>query len=197
LTADGIPTGVQYPRRLVLQGENVAQYLFERRDVRYGEALLHTSTLICDRQVLDTTPWRPGLVRHQDWDWILSVAQIPGTQIAMSGDVLTGVRASSRSLSAAGSWRSSAAWVASRRDCLTRRQRTDFLWAHTVPLAVRTEGRLEAMKVITVALQTGRPGRAALMQGLGSLAAPARFRAGQTSRITPSGNAGPAGWGPK
>jgi hypothetical protein len=71
------------------------------------------------------------------------------------------------------------------------------MWAHTVPLAVRTEGRLEAMKVITVAFQTGRPGRAALMQGLGSLVAPARFRAGQTSRITPSGNAGPAGWGPK
>ncbi len=191
LTPDGLATGVQYPRRLLRPEENVAEYLFRRREVRYGEALLHTSTLLCDRQVVDTTPWKEGLVRHQDWDWVLSAAQVPGTRFAMTGDILTGVRASQRSLSAAGSWFASAAWVESRYDCLDARQRSDFLLAHTVPLALRTEGHLAALHVVMKALRAGRPGRAALLACLGSLIAPARLREPSVRSPSPGGSFGP------
>lgn len=176
LAAQGARTGAELPRRLPAPSEGIAAYLFRRRQVRYGETLLHTSTLLCDRAVLDRVPWAAGLVRHQDWDWLLSVSQLPDVRLAVSERVLVDVRLSAVALSRTGSWRSSADWVASRSDVLDTRTRADFLLAHTLPLARREPGLRALSDVLVLVARTGRPGLPALGAALLVLLTPRRLR---------------------
>jgi len=54
----------------------VADYSFVRRRVRWDEAVIHPSTLICETRLAAETPW-PGISIHEDWDWLLRlVAEI-------------------------------------------------------------------------------------------------------------------------
>jgi glycosyltransferase involved in cell wall biosynthesis len=62
---------VTWPERFPGAGESLSDYLFCRRKFRQGEGFLQTSTYFVSRSLALRIPFRTGLSRHQDWDWIL------------------------------------------------------------------------------------------------------------------------------
>lgn len=147
------------PTRVIGAQERVAGYLFRRTFIGYGEGLLHTSTLVCDRALIELEPWDPGLSRHQDWDWVLRVGERSDVAIHMCPDVLVGVaEADARSISMSGDWRASLTWLEKRASHLTPRERGDFLLCHTAPIAFRSGDRRGGFIAAGRALRWGRPG---------------------------------------
>jgi len=147
------------PSRLLGAQQTVADYLFRRTSVAYGDGLLHTSTLMCDRALMESEPLDLALPRHQDWDWVLRVGQRPDVLIRMCPDVLVRVAvADGKSISMSSDWRASLAWLEERADQLTARERGDFLLCHTTPIAVRSGSRREGLIVAGRALRSSRPG---------------------------------------
>ena len=147
------------PSRLLGAQERIAQYLFRRTSVAYGEGLLHTSTLMCDRALIEKEPWDLSLSRHQDWDWVLRVGGRSDVIFYMCPDVLVGVAtADARSISVSSDWRASLKWVEQRADQLTARERGDFVLCYTAPIAVRSGSRHGGFIAAGWALRSGRPG---------------------------------------
>ena len=150
------------PSRLLTQQESIASYLFRRTSIAYGEGLLHTSTLMCDRESLDLEPWDLHLSRHQDWDWVLRVGERRDVAIRMSPDVLVNVAAAdARSISMSSDWSASLSWLERRSAQLTARERGDFLLCHTATIALRSGSRRVGLTVAGRAIRSGRPGLAA------------------------------------
>ena len=120
---------------------------------------MHTSTLMCDRDLLAAEPWDYSLSLHEDWDWLLRVAARPDVEILMAPDVLVGISQVDRqSLSRTSDWKLSLAWVKEREGLLTSRELGDFLLVHTATLALRSGDRRAALTIARYALAKGRPG---------------------------------------
>lgn len=159
IVSDNGETQQTLPFRLLGPRERVATYLFRRTSIMYGEGLLHTSTLICDRALLEAEPLDIRLTRHQDWDWVLRVGDRGDVVLDMCPDVLVGVATPDRrSVSRSPDWRTSIKWVEDRRDRLTAREVGDFLLCHTTPIAVRAGHRRGALVAAARAVRSGRPG---------------------------------------
>jgi hypothetical protein len=177
------------PSRLIGIRENVADYLFRRTSISYGEGLLHTSTLMCDRALLDLEPWDVNLSRHQDWDWVLRVGSRSDVSLRMCPDVLVGVTvADRRSISMSNDWQASLDWVEQRSDRLTARERGDFLLCHSATIAVRSGSRRGGLVAAGRALRSGRPGLTAwLVWGLHMISPMAVDRISALRRWRPAG----------
>ncbi|MGO8791723.1 MAG: glycosyltransferase family 2 protein [Terriglobia bacterium] len=67
-----------WPRRLPSAREPICDYLFSRTSLFQGEGLLATPTLFTKRDFLLELPFRCGLKKHQDWDWIIRAASQDG-----------------------------------------------------------------------------------------------------------------------
>lgn len=150
------------PSRLLTPQERVPSYLFRRTSISYGEGLLHTSTLMCDRELLDLEAWDVHLSRHQDWDWVLRVGERRDVAIRMCPDVLVDVAvADARSISMSSDWPASLNWLERRSAQLTARERGDFLLCHTATIALRSGSRRGGLTAAGRAIRSGRPGLAA------------------------------------
>jgi glycosyltransferase involved in cell wall biosynthesis len=147
------------PLRPLAAHERIAAYLFRRSCISYGEGLLHPSTLMCDRALIDVVPWEFIFMPHEDWDWVLRVDGRSDVAIRMCPDVLVRVAgADGASLSKSADWRLSLRWLEQRADQLTPRERGDFLLCHTAPIAFRTGSRRGGFFVARRALTSARPG---------------------------------------
>ena len=150
------------PARIFSPQERIASYLFRRTSISFGEGGLHTSTLMCDRELLELEPWDLHLSRHQDWDWVLRVDERHDVAIRMCPDVLVDVAVGdARSISRSGDWSASLSWLEKRSDQLTARERGDFLLCHTATIAFRSGSRRGGLIAAAQALRSGRPGLAA------------------------------------
>ena len=162
MNGDGKRSLTALPSRLLSPQERIASYLFRRTSVAFGEGGLHTSTLMCDRELLDLEPWDLHLSRHQDWDWILRVGERHDVAIRMCPDALVNVAvADAVSISRSGDWSASLRWLETRSAQLTARERGDFLLCHTATIAFRSGSRRGGFIAAARALRSGRPGLAA------------------------------------
>ncbi len=161
------------PARPLRAQEPVASYLFRRTSIAYGEGLLHTSTLMCDRELIEREPWDLGLTRHQDWDWVLRVGQRSDVVLSMCPEVLVGVAvADARSISMSTDWQASLTWLECRAGQLSARERGDFLLCHTATIAFRARSRRGGFVAAGRALRSGRPGLVAWLVWLLHLVSP-------------------------
>jgi glycosyltransferase involved in cell wall biosynthesis len=161
VTADGRKLRT-LPSRVLGAQERVASYLFRRTSIAYGEGLLHTSTLVCDRELLELEPWDLCLSRHQDWDWVLRLSERSDVAIHMCPEVLVNVAtADTQSISMSSDWKASLRWVEKRAGQLTPRERGDFLLCHTATIAFRSGSRHGGFVAAGRAVRYARPGFAA------------------------------------
>jgi glycosyltransferase involved in cell wall biosynthesis len=73
---EGDETWPHRPRRV---SEPMSEYLFCRENsIRQGEGFIQTSTLFVPRVLMLDVPFKEGLPRHQDWDWLIRAAIYPG-----------------------------------------------------------------------------------------------------------------------
>lgn len=162
------------PRRPIREGQSVADYLFKRREIAWGEALMSSSMLLVDRTLLTRVPLDRSLRMHQDWDWLVRVSQEPDVYFATAPGPLLAYRDQARgqSISRGPDWRRSLAWADAHRGLLNRREYGDLLMGVTTSLAVTAGDRRGALGVAVRALRKGRPGLPAVVAGLGLLASP-------------------------
>jgi len=150
------------PSRLINAHERIPSYLFCRSSIAGGEGVLHPSTLMCDRALIDVEPWDIGSFLHEDWDWLLRVGGRSDVTIRMCPEALASITpADERSLSGSADWRQSLKWLEQRADQLTPRESGDFLMYHTAPIAFRSGSRRGGFIAARRALRYARPNRTA------------------------------------
>jgi glycosyltransferase involved in cell wall biosynthesis len=77
-----------WPTRQPSPGEPLSEYIFCRRGIGYGEALLITSMLLARRSLFIAVPFSDSARRHQDSDWALRALQAPGTALLWAWEPL-------------------------------------------------------------------------------------------------------------
>lgn len=169
----GAPLDV-VPRRFIAEHQPISDYLFKRRELRWGEATMGSSSLLFDRQLLRAVPFDGDLHLHQDWDWLLRAARDGGAHFLMEPRPLVAYRhpAPGARMSRSSIWRQSVAWADGYRDVLTARQYGDFLLGVSVSLAVDSGARPQAAMIALKAVRQGRPGPAALLAAAALLLLP-------------------------
>jgi len=106
-----------------------SEYLLVRNRLSYGEGLMQTSTLMAPKALFDLQPFTAGLVKHQDWDWILRCLVLPGAEVVYVADPLAiwYVENGSARLSRANRWRESLGWIDGMGTFVTPLARSSFI----------------------------------------------------------------------
>ncbi|MGP6176018.1 glycosyltransferase family 2 protein [Microbacterium sp. A196] len=141
------------PSRLIARGEDPARYLFVRRRPGALRASLFTSTLLVRADLAKRVLWDESLPRHQDWDWILSLAKDPDFQVFHCPEVLVSiVVGSAGSISSGSNWRASISWAEQVLEPRDGRVFVDFVAAQTLRYALQArswDGVRTCLRAIT------------------------------------------------
>jgi hypothetical protein len=91
--------------------------------------LLSTITLLFPKDLYKLVPFKSGLPRHQDLDWVLRATQQDGAGIDFAPEPLAVWHRAERrkSVSSAAGWRDSYEWIGSVRDIITPRTYGSFI----------------------------------------------------------------------
>ncbi len=156
---------VVWPRRFPAPGERLCRYLFCRRRLRQGDAFLQTSTCLLARALALRVPFREGLARHQDWDWLLRLESLPGFRIVPVEEPLTVYHAGSGpSISRGRGWRVSLAWANEAVKPRCGKTYSFFIATQCVPrLTVGECCRWPVMRTLAGEFCAGRPGAMAAL----------------------------------
>lgn len=167
-----------WPTRFPDPGEPLGDYLLARRGLRWGETLVHTSTIVAPAALLRRLPFREG-VRHEDYDWLLRAAAAGATVAFVRADAPLATwhidddrpRYSRRSDPAG-----SLAWIRSVRDLVSRRAYAAFLLTWVVPDARGLE-RLRLMpRLLWESARAGSPAPVHVAVAVGTALVPERLR---------------------
>jgi glycosyltransferase involved in cell wall biosynthesis len=175
------------PTRFPAHGQRIQEYLFVRRDFNPGSAYLSTSTLVTRRRTLQEHPLSSGLKRHQDWDWLIRVAEAHPERLAVRVHPvpLTTIRLDhAHGISASPDWVSSLNWARSIRRHLSPREYADLLMVVSASIAGRGGSFDGLLRIATEAWTHGQPSWRGLVTMCGFAAAPGPFRR-WVSTLTP------------
>lgn len=129
---------VIWPERFPAEGESLSDYLFCRSKLRQGQAFLQTSTYFVSRELAMRIPFRAGLARHQDWDWILRLESEGVRVLAMAKPLTVYYQGGAGpAVSRGGGWKTSLDW--GREMVLPRSRR-----AYSFFIATQCVSRLDA-----------------------------------------------------
>lgn len=76
------------PLRTYSPEKSLSEFLFCRRSLGDRPIAMQTSTLMVPRELMLAVPFRRGLKRHQDWDWLLRVERVPGVEFEVISEPL-------------------------------------------------------------------------------------------------------------
>jgi glycosyltransferase involved in cell wall biosynthesis len=113
-----------WPAHLPAPREPLSEFLFSSRGG------FQTSTYLCPRELLLRVPFTIDLKKHQDWDWFLQLAALPGFQLLVIPEPLSIYWVPQRSqVSVSGhlDWSFSHGWATSRRSLMTRKAYARFV----------------------------------------------------------------------
>jgi glycosyltransferase involved in cell wall biosynthesis len=107
----------------------VCEYLLVRNHWSYGGGLVSTITLLFPRDLYKLVPFKSGLPRHQDLDWVLRATQQEGAGIEFAPEPLAVWHKAEqrKSVSSSANWRGSYEWIGSVRDMITPRAYGSFI----------------------------------------------------------------------
>lgn len=156
----------------------LSEYLLARNSWSYGEGLLSTITLLLPKDLLAEIPFRSGLKRHQDLDWVLRAAGHNGAGIEFVAKPLAIWHQAEqrKSISTGTDWRTSLEWIDSVRPIITGRAYASFLATHIAPQAAR-EGDWSAFPMLLERMvATGNPNSRDLLLFFGMWSVPHGIR---------------------
>lgn len=150
-----------WPRRLPKVGEPISEYLFIRNSLFQGEGLMQSSTLLVPKALYGQAPLNTEHSRHDDWDWILLVADLPGVGFRFVAEPMAhwNLRTSHSHNSSPerNHWKGSRDWLRSRRDRLTPRAYASFLLAEVASRAASAGAGLAFFTLLFEACWRGQP----------------------------------------
>lgn len=126
-----------WPRRLPRRDERIDEYLFCRKGVFYGDAFLQTSTFFAARELMLAVPFKKGLKRHQDWDWLLRIGARTDVSIELIPEPLAIFYVEEPRASVAKSldWEFSLDWANANIPAISPRAFSFFIATECVPRA--------------------------------------------------------------
>lgn len=147
-----------YPARLPRRGEPVCEFLFAPgwRLTQGGGA--QTSTFLVPRALFERVRFDEALPRHQDWDWLLRAAQVPGAELVVAPQVLAewDLCSAPQRISGPYDWRYSFDWIRQRRGLVTGRAYAGFLLT-VVPVSAARGASAAAFLQLFREAWRGRP----------------------------------------
>src|SRR5262249_38865895 len=125
------------PRRLPNPKEPLSEYLLTRDSLFRGERSIQTSTFFAKKELFERCPFRTGQLKHQDTDWLLRAAQLPGFRVVFVNKVLVRLfmEENRRTVSSQSNWQYSFAWAHENRGLFTPRAYSGFLVNNVTPEA--------------------------------------------------------------
>lgn len=149
------------PPRMPDPGEPLGDYMLARRTLHERECGFMTSAIFCSRELLIAHPFRSGLPRHQDWDWVLRVNALEAVRFLFSFDVGTiwYFGENRRQISSSLRWQDSLSWILEcrRLGLVTGRAAGSFINATIADYAKRN-GQYRALLPLSRAMLSVRPG---------------------------------------
>jgi glycosyltransferase involved in cell wall biosynthesis len=148
-----------WPRTSPAETGRIADYLFSRRDIRPGTALLSASTIVCRRDDALAVPWKSDVSIHQDYTWLLDMEQTRRPLwLHVNEPLATYLVEQHGGMGSSARAESSLEWILHQKVRLRRREVGDFILCIVSGVARRTNSRLNAKHLARLALQNGLPG---------------------------------------
>ncbi|MFG2056726.1 glycosyltransferase [Micromonospora sp. NPDC048930] len=165
--ADPLPSAA--PAVLITDGTLPEDYLFRRRHLGVGRQSLPTSTLLTTHELATACRWDETLPRHQDWDWLIRAARLPGARIVQIEEATAVYTVGSPgSISAGADWRTSWEWARRWEGVWAPETFSDFIAAQTLRYALQARDR-EGVREMVRAIRRNSPpsARNAVLAALG------------------------------
>jgi hypothetical protein len=152
------------------------EYLLVRNRLGYGEGLMQTSTLLAPKALLETTPFSTGLLKHQDWDWVLrcSVRSDVSILFVEHPVAIWNLDAAPTRVSETHRWRQSVGWIRSVKSITTPRSYASFIAHYVAPSAANDRAYSSCLPLLGEMLKEGSPRVRDIMVYLGAWLAPKR-----------------------
>jgi glycosyltransferase involved in cell wall biosynthesis len=147
-----------WPRRKPARNEQIGEYLLARRSLTRGEGYIQTSTFFIRRSLMQAQPFKSGQLKHQDTEWILRLARLPGVEVVFADQVLAihNIEEDRPTVSNKSNWRYSLAWSRSDRHLFTRRALSGFI-LHQIAAEAADQGEWRALPLLLLeALRYGQ-----------------------------------------
>ena len=116
-----------WPRRDPEPQEPLSEYLFCQRGPRGGEGAVLPSGILTTRALLHLVPWRVGLPRLNDFDWLLRAVRAQGAGLEFVGVeeplVIYNRQEAGNRISTSADWRYCQSWIRENRELVTARVR--------------------------------------------------------------------------
>jgi glycosyltransferase involved in cell wall biosynthesis len=148
------------PMRSYDSAKPVSEFLFCRRSPKDGPFAMQTSTLLVRREMMLAVPFRSGLTRHQDWDWVLRAEQASGVKLIVVDEPLVIYHAEDgrESVGREQDWEFSLEWGESMREFFSAKAYSWFLASECVSRAVKSRAGLRVYAgIVRRFLFDGRP----------------------------------------
>ena len=166
--ASGVPDASR-PKRHPRSDESMANYLVERRRLRYGRTYFQTCSLLARTRDLVNTPWDEALSVHEDWDLVVRLVARGLRPVIVDQPVVRVFQGSEGSISARSDPSASLQWAIKHRQRLSGRAKADFLWIQIVAPALR-QRRWDVLRASLPLFPSSPPHLAAVARGLLELA---------------------------
>lgn len=119
----------KYPNHNYLNKYDLGYYLF---GIRFGKGFgaIQTSSILAKRNTFLEVEFSKGLIKHQDWDWLLRVHNFGKRNIVQIPEVTTiyHVPKNNRSnVSRVNRWRFSEQWIRGYKDIISKKAYSNFL----------------------------------------------------------------------
>lgn len=155
-----------WPRKLIIPGQSVAEYLFTFSGFRSGAAVIQTSTLCFPTTLARTVRWdaHEGAI-HDEPSWLMDVQHaFPDIQLIQLPEALGVYNVHSASVSRQKQDLSDAyiAWGREYLVSASPRIRGDYYCTSPVSAAVSARSLRGVRRAVSAAVREGRPGPAAL-----------------------------------
>ncbi|MGH7504970.1 MAG: glycosyltransferase family 2 protein, partial [Longimicrobiales bacterium] len=150
-----------WPRRPPRPGEPLSEYFFCRKTPFTGEGMVVNSAVMTTRELATRVPFRSGLARHADPDWLLRAATAPGsTLVLVPGSeplLVWHIERGRDRITNRRDWEYSLAWARDNRGLFTARGYAAFLLHVVSAIAAAQSERCAYGMLLREALRAGRP----------------------------------------
>jgi glycosyltransferase involved in cell wall biosynthesis len=150
-----------WPRRTPRPGEHASEYVFCRSSPFWGEGDVFAITLLTRRTLLETVPFRTGLRRYIENDWLLRAITVEGTGVDFVDDTaplaIWHMDDDRARLTGTPDWRESLAWIRQSRHLVTARAYAGFVLGDVGVVAGRRREWRALGPLLREAFARGRP----------------------------------------
>jgi glycosyltransferase involved in cell wall biosynthesis len=157
-----------WPKRLPSVSEPICEYLLIRKGLTRDDGFVSTITVLTRKSLLVEIPFRSGLKRHQDWDWVLRATRQGGASVHFCPEPLAiWHMEDGNSVSRRPDWQYSLQWINGLRSFVTPRAYAGFLTAHVAWQAANQREWKACLSLLFEVLRHGSPKPADLVRFFG------------------------------